>query len=54
MQLEVGRRELFGDDLVDEVFHPLLGRLKALLLALRRLVVGGGAVHHLGGPLRRD
>jgi hypothetical protein len=53
MQLQIGRVEFLRHNLVDQILDPLLGRLEALLLALRRLIVGGGAVHRLGGPLRR-
>ena len=35
VQFQIRRGELFGDDLVDEVLHPLLCRLEAFFLALR-------------------
>jgi hypothetical protein len=53
MQIEIGRGKFFRHDLVDQILDPLLGRLEALFLGLRRMVLRGGAVHHLGGPLRR-
>ena len=39
------------EKLIDVDVRKLL--VETLFLALRRLIVGGGAVHHLGRPLRR-
>jgi hypothetical protein len=65
MQLEIGRGKFLRHDLVDQILDPLLGRLEAFLVSLRRapsltlprkrgrVREGAGAVHRLGGPLRR-
>jgi hypothetical protein len=34
-ELEVGRSKFLGDDLVDQILHPLLGGFETLILRLR-------------------